>query len=64
MTTGKGNAILDRTAAADDLEPSAETDRIPPGFKALTKMPDLPIRIAGIASSGPDNVKSNQIVRP
>ena len=57
-------ADLDRTAAADDLEPSAETDRIPPGFKALTKMPDLPIRIAGIASSGPDNVKSNQIVRP
>ena len=57
-------ADLDRTAAADDLEPSAETDRIPPGFKALTKMPDLPIRIAQLASAIPDGVKSNRIVWP
>jgi hypothetical protein len=55
---------LDITAATNDLEPNIETDRILPGFKALTKMPDLPIRIAGIASAGPDSVKSNQIVWP
>jgi hypothetical protein len=57
-------ADLDRTAAADDLEPSAETNRILPGFKALTKMPDLPIRIAQLASAMPDGVKSNRIVWP
>lgn len=57
-------ADLDRTTAADDLEPSTETNLILPGFKALTKMPDLPIRIAEIASAASDRLKSNRIVRP
>ena len=57
-------ADLDITAAADDLEPSAETNRILPGFKALTKMPDLPVRLAKVASATPGEVKSNQIVWP
>ena len=57
-------ADLDIAAAADDLEPSIEADRILTGFKALTKMPDLPIRIAQLASAMPDGVKSNRIVWP
>jgi len=57
-------ADLDIAAAANHLAPSAETDRILPGFKALTKMPDLPMRISGIASATPDGVKSNRIVWP
>ena len=57
-------ADLDRTTAADDLEPSTETDLILPGFKALTKMPDLPIRIAQLASAIPDGIKSNRLVWP
>jgi hypothetical protein len=57
-------ADLDITASTNDLEQSIETDRILPGFKALTKMPDLPIRIAKIASAAPGWVKSNRIVWP
>jgi hypothetical protein len=57
-------ADLDIAAATNDLEPSIETDRILPGFKALTKMPDLPIRIAQLALAMPDGVKSNRIVWP
>ncbi len=57
-------ADLDIAAATNDLEPSTETDRILPGFKALTKMPDLPVRIAKVASARSDSVKSNRIVWP
>jgi len=56
-------ADLDRTAA-NHLEPNAETDRILPGFKALTKLPDLPFRISMIASAASDGVESNRIVWP
>jgi hypothetical protein len=47
---------LHETAQSRNFEPCAETNRILPGFKALTEMPDLPIRIPGIASATPDLV--------
>lgn len=43
-------ADLDVTAASNDFEPSAETGRILPGFIALIKMADLPIRISEVAA--------------
>jgi len=42
-------ADLDITAASSELVPGAENDRIPPGFRALAKMSDLPDRISRIA---------------
>ena len=55
-------ADLNRAAASEDLTTATEAECVLPGFKALTKMPDLPVRISERASAALSRVKSNQIV--
>ena len=55
-------ADLDQNGASDKLAPNSDADRILPGFRALTKMVDLPYRMSAIASAETPGVKSNQIV--
>ena len=56
-------AELDQNGT-DELAPASDADRILPGFRALTKMMDLPYRMSAIGSATPSGVKSNQIVWP
>jgi hypothetical protein len=46
-------ADLDITTASSELVPTAESDRILPGFRTLVKMPDLPDRISRVALANP-----------
>ena len=55
-------AELDQTVRPEELK--AEADRVLPGFRALTKMDDLPDRLSKIASGMALRGKSNQIVCP
>ena len=45
-----------------DLTPDLDGDRILPGFRGLTKEPDLPAKIYEMASAATGKAKSNQVV--
>ena len=57
-------AELDQTVRPEELKAEADADRVLPGFRALTKMDDLPDRLSKIASGMALRGKSNQIVCP
>jgi len=55
-------ADLDTTVDWKDLTPDLDGDRILPGFRGLTKEPDLPAKIYEMASAATGKAKSNQVV--
>jgi hypothetical protein len=55
-------ADLDQTVTSEELKPEDDADRVLPGFRALTKMDNLPDRLSEIASAMAIREQSNQIV--